>query len=93
MLEWEMNAHQDEEIGAEIVELSNKLIKLVIPRLLRPLESEGRSVTPVLVHGDLWPGNVKHDTPTGRVIIFDSGACWGHDEGKTIKIEQEERIL
>jgi fructosamine-3-kinase len=35
------------------------LLKKVIPRLLDPLETDGRSIKPVLLHGDLWLGNVS----------------------------------
>lgn len=31
----------------------------VLPRYLRPMELNGRSITPCLVHTDLWPGNFK----------------------------------
>ncbi len=81
MLEWEMKAHVGDDTDQEMEDLSKKLIGLVVPRLLRPMETGGRSIIPVLVHGDLWPGNVKHDASTGRVMIYDSGACWGHNEG------------
>lgn len=41
----------------ELEKLSVLLLEKVIPRLLRPLETEGRTVKPCLVHGDLWHGN------------------------------------
>ncbi|QPC72561.1 hypothetical protein HYE68_003313 [Fusarium pseudograminearum] len=37
----------------ELETLSRALFKKVIPRLLRPLESDGQTVKPSLVHGDL----------------------------------------
>jgi fructosamine-3-kinase len=37
----------------EIDKLQKPLVENVIPRLLRPLESNGRSIKPCLVHGDL----------------------------------------
>ena len=64
----------------EFQQLMEKLITKVIPRLLRPLESEGRKVTPCLVHTDLWPGNCMPDADTGEIMIFDSCAYWGHNE-------------
>lgn len=85
MLDSEMKTHRDEDTDKEMKGLSKKLVNIVIPRLIRPMESEGRSITPVLVHGDLWPGNAKHDTSTGRLMIFDSGACWGHNEGEHVQ--------
>ncbi|KUI52731.1 Protein-ribulosamine 3-kinase, chloroplastic [Cytospora mali] len=58
-----------------------QLIEGVIPRLLGALQSEGRNITPVLVHGDLWEGNVATDKVTGKVIIFDPDECmYGHNE-------------
>lgn len=49
----------------------------VVPRLLRPLED---NIKPVLVHGDIWPGNVQIDMKDQRVILFDSCCCYGHNE-------------
>ncbi|KAH9905023.1 Fructosamine kinase-domain-containing protein [Xylariomycetidae sp. FL2044] len=58
-----------------------QLIEYVIPRLLGVLQSGGRSITPVLVHGDLWEGNVATDRETGKVIVFDFDECmYAHNE-------------
>lgn len=58
-----------------------QLIEEVIPRLLGALQSEGREITPVFVHGNLWEGNVVTDMETGRVIIFDADeSMYGHNE-------------
>ncbi|KAM0323295.1 hypothetical protein ACHAQA_008887 [Verticillium albo-atrum] len=57
------------------------LFETVIPRLLRPLESNGRKVKPSLVHGDLWCGNasiVDEDTEEG--IVYDPASFWAHNE-------------
>lgn len=51
----------------------------VLPRYLRPMESNGRSITPCLVHTDLWPGNFKLRAD-GSCVIFDSNRVWGHNE-------------
>ncbi|KAG7294474.1 hypothetical protein NEMBOFW57_004548 [Staphylotrichum longicolle] len=51
-----------------------------IPRYLRPLESDGRSITPCLIHSDLWLGNIKPRVSTGELCLFDSCAYWGHNE-------------
>lgn len=48
-----------------------QLMDHVIPRVLCALQSDGRSIEPVLCHGDLWEGNVATDMETGKVIIFD----------------------
>ncbi|KAK2881769.1 hypothetical protein FQN49_000436 [Arthroderma sp. PD_2] len=52
----------------------------VIPRLLRPLESEGRSVKPSLVHGDLWYANSGVDVKTGEALVFDACCFYAHNE-------------
>ncbi|MCJ1234324.1 hypothetical protein MMC14_002283 [Varicellaria rhodocarpa] len=56
------------------------LYKNVIPRLLRPLETGGRSVKPCLIHSDLWPGNVKPNAHDDKLCIFDACTYWGHNE-------------
>jgi protein-ribulosamine 3-kinase len=56
------------------------LFDKVIPRLLRPLESEGRSVKPSLVHGDLWFANSGIDVDTGESLIFDACCFYAHTE-------------
>ncbi|KAI0813425.1 Fructosamine kinase-domain-containing protein [Xylaria sp. FL0064] len=56
------------------------LFDTVIPRLLRPLESEGRSVKPSLVHGDLWYANSGIDESTGESLIFDACCFYAHNE-------------
>ncbi|KAI1134028.1 Fructosamine kinase-domain-containing protein [Hypoxylon sp. FL0543] len=52
----------------------------VIPRLLRPLESDGRSVKPSLVHGDLWYANSGVDIDTDQPLIFDACCFYAHNE-------------
>ncbi|KAI0966347.1 Fructosamine kinase-domain-containing protein [Xylaria arbuscula] len=56
--------------------------KKAIVRYIRPLESDGRSIQPTLLHTDLWPGNVKFKLDHKRVCIFDANAMWGHNESK-----------
>ncbi|KAB8274971.1 Fructosamine/Ketosamine-3-kinase [Aspergillus minisclerotigenes] len=56
------------------------LFEKVIPRLLRPLESDGRSVKPSLVHGDLWYGNSGIDVKTGESLVFDACSFYAHNE-------------
>jgi protein-ribulosamine 3-kinase len=48
---------------AEIDELMVPLFEKVIPRLLRPLETGGRTLKPCFVHGDLWYGNGTPSSP------------------------------
>ena len=64
----------------EFEDLKAQLFSKIIPRLLRPLETGGRSVTATLIHSDLWPGNCMPDADTDKIIIFDSCAFWGHTE-------------
>ncbi|KAI1382982.1 Fructosamine kinase-domain-containing protein [Hypoxylon trugodes] len=52
----------------------------VIPRLLRPLESDGRSIKPSLVHGDLWYANSGIDVNTDNPLIFDACCFYAHNE-------------
>ncbi|KAH7313913.1 Fructosamine kinase-domain-containing protein [Stachybotrys elegans] len=57
------------------------LFEKVIPRLLGPLEREGRKVKPVLVHGDLWCGNASIiDENSREGIIYDGASFFAHNE-------------
>jgi fructosamine-3-kinase len=60
--------------------LSKELLDMVIPRLLRPLETQGRKVKPSPLHGDLWVGNVANNKSTGKPMIFDSSAFYSYHE-------------
>ncbi|KAK6829586.1 fructosamine/ketosamine-3-kinase [Apiospora arundinis] len=64
----------------EMHRLRDGLMTKVIPRLLRPLETEGRTLTPTLVHGDIWDGNASVDVNTGLPIIFDATPLYAHNE-------------
>ena len=79
MLQVEELAHGKEE---ELDVLTKGIFEKVIPRLLRPLETGGRSIKPCLIHSDLWPGNSMSDNYTDKIIIFDSCAFWGHYEAE-----------
>ena len=52
----------------------------VIPRLLEPLQSEGRSIKPCLIHGDLWDENTATDMNTAEPFVFDAGSMYGEGE-------------
>ncbi|KAH8837096.1 hypothetical protein MCOR07_009148 [Pyricularia oryzae] len=73
----EERTHSPDE---EMRQLRQQRFDKVIPRLLRPLKTQGRSLQPVLVHGDLWDGNVAIDKTTGRPVIFDACPCYAHNE-------------
>lgn len=64
----------------EMQQLLQQIFDKVIPRLLRPMETTGHKITPTLVHGDFWHGNVSTDLDTGRPVTYDAGAFWGHNE-------------
>jgi len=64
----------------EIDKLQKPLVEKVIPRLLRPSESSGRSIKPCLVHGDLWHGNTCVSSGTNEPYAFASCALWAHNE-------------
>ncbi|KAI7777876.1 hypothetical protein LA080_002999 [Diaporthe eres] len=64
----------------EFDELVPAIFDKVIPRLLRPLETEGRSVKPSLVHGDLWYANSGIDVDTDQPLVFDACCFYAHNE-------------
>lgn len=64
----------------ELEELSEKILSKVIPRLIRPMETDGRIITPVLVHGDLWHGNVSVGRETGKPVVYNPCCFYGHNE-------------
>ncbi|KAH8893449.1 hypothetical protein GQ53DRAFT_780856 [Thozetella sp. PMI_491] len=72
----------------EWVALRAALMEKVVPRLLKPLQMGGRSITPTIMHGDIWHGNAAVDTKTGTLVIFDPMPMYGHNEfGFLIGIE------
>jgi len=58
-----------------IVRQGQEIRDKVIPKLLGQLD-----VDPVLLHGDLWSGNVGVDSSTGKPVIFDPSSYYGHNE-------------
>lgn len=66
----------------EMTRLKEAIFAKVVPRLLRPLESGGRSIQPRLVHGDLWDGNTSTDVDTDLPVIYDSTCFYAHNECK-----------
>jgi fructosamine-3-kinase len=78
-IRWEQSIRgADPEFDA----VADEFFQRVIPRLLRPLETGGRSIKPSLVHGDLWHGNAQIDMATQHLILFDSCCCYAHNECK-----------
>ncbi|KAI0016504.1 Fructosamine kinase-domain-containing protein [Xylariomycetidae sp. FL0641] len=78
-IQW-MHDHCVLEPGPEFDVVAEEFLRKVIPRLLRPLETGGRTLKPSLCHGDVWPGNVQIDVDTEEIILFDSCCCYGHNE-------------
>ncbi|KAK3355600.1 Fructosamine/Ketosamine-3-kinase [Neurospora tetraspora] len=75
--------NQEERVNGrneEVSVLRTAYLEKVIPRYLRPLEVDGRSITPCLIHSDLWPGNIKPRADTDELCMFDACAYWGHNE-------------
>lgn len=64
----------------EIDEMAHIIFDNVVPRLLRPLESDGRSVKPSLVHGDLWYANTGTDADKNEPLVFDACCFYAHNE-------------
>lgn len=75
-----MHEHCVLEHDTEFDLVAEEFLQKVIPRLLRPLETGGRSIKPSLCHGDVWQGNVQIDMDTQEPILFDSCCCYGHNE-------------
>ena len=64
----------------ELEDAFNRLVEVVIPKVLGPLQSDGRNIKPCLVHGDLWPGNIATNVDTNNPVIFDAAAFYAHNE-------------
>ncbi|KAL9122772.1 MAG: hypothetical protein Q9187_000670 [Circinaria calcarea] len=64
----------------ELEDIVEKTIVRVIPRLLGVLESNGRTVKPCLIHGDLWEGNIGTDFASGNIYLFDACSYYAHNE-------------
>jgi protein-ribulosamine 3-kinase len=76
-------AVQEQEIHGPSEKL-DKLLSVyyekVCSRLLRPLQTGGRMIRPVLIHGDIWYGNIATNAENGEPILFDPSVFWGHNE-------------
>jgi protein-ribulosamine 3-kinase len=71
----------DEDLRSLVEQTCNK----VVPRLLASSHlNNGKPITPVIVHGDLWSGNASLGKLPGMEVaenvVYDSSACYAHSE-------------
>lgn len=71
---------ESNSIWPELDAVYRKVQSHLIPRLIGAVERDGRSITPILIHGDMWDGNVGTERGTGDPWIFDCAAYYGHNE-------------
>lgn len=64
----------------EFAAVRQLLFSHVIPRLLNPLQSSGRTIKPCLIHGDIWDENCADDMRNGEPFAFDAGSLYAHNE-------------
>ncbi|KAF2649446.1 hypothetical protein K491DRAFT_640794 [Lophiostoma macrostomum CBS 122681] len=65
---------------SNLEQLVDDTITHIVPQVLGPLVTKGRSIKPSLIHGDLWDGNIGTNAKTGDVYIFDASAYYAHHE-------------
>ncbi|KAM7209425.1 hypothetical protein V8F06_014868 [Rhypophila decipiens] len=90
LLKSELSKWEEERRSGEHEQLCVALVERVIPRLLGPLETDGRTIDPVLVHGNLDYGGFNKDMSQehndGETIFHNGGVLWAHNECKILKI-------
>ena len=64
----------------ELGKLLPALYDKVIPRLLRPLHTGEKKIKPVLVHGNVWYGNLATNASTNEPVVYDPATIWAHNE-------------
>lgn len=69
----------------ELIDLLEKLIRVVVPRLLgNGMLGGKKGIKPVLIHGDLWEGNRskgRFDYRDGiEPVTYDPACCYAHSE-------------
>ena len=79
-------AEQSGRKDADVQKLVEQTATKVVPRLIGDDHiNNGKGVTPVVVHGDLWSGNasvgvIGSDKGEPEEVVFDSSACYAHNE-------------
>ncbi|KAJ3578208.1 hypothetical protein NPX13_g2352 [Xylaria arbuscula] len=58
----------------------DQVVSKVIPILLDPLQADGKTLKPCIIHGDLWEGNMGINMETGDTLLFDAGSYFAHNE-------------
>ncbi|KAI1149629.1 Fructosamine kinase-domain-containing protein [Nemania diffusa] len=79
-VDWESSWMAKHGLSIEFRAYRTLLFDHVIPRLLLPLETKGRSIKPCLIHGDIWDENCAEDMNTGEPFAFDAGSLYAHNE-------------
>lgn len=74
---FEQDLHGEDE---DMQDMYIKVRDIVIPRLLDPLQSDGRSIDASFVHGDCWDGNVSVNVEDDKPVIFDASGFYAHFE-------------
>lgn len=64
----------------EMERATKQVANVIIPRLLGPLQENGKTLKPCIIHGDLWEGNMGINLETGDSILFDVGSYFAHNE-------------
>lgn len=64
----------------EFAAVCDLTLEKVVPRLLLPLQSEGRTLKPCLLHGNVWDGNTAMDRNTDEAYVFDVTSFYGHSK-------------
>jgi len=59
------------------VKRNTPLTRSTIPLLLDDIQPPPR---PVIIHGDLWSGNVGVNSATAKTVVFDPSSCYAHNE-------------
>lgn len=80
-LKWFMLAEEKSQgPDEEMQQLCQSVLDKVIPRLLRPLETGGRSIQPRLIHGDIWAGNASTKIDSNLPVVYDGACFYAHNE-------------
>jgi protein-ribulosamine 3-kinase len=64
----------------ELTLAAERVVTIVVPRLLDPLQQGPNPIVPRLIHGDLWSGNIGEDEETGELMFVDAGSFYAHNE-------------